>query len=163
MSKEESDKKRRIGSGIGIAVLSIAIVGVIVFSEPKSNATLTATNPVPKGSSSTTAKTTSSAANSGSYKNGTYMATGTYYSPGGKESVKVSLTLSNDVVTASNVVSGANDPTAISYQTIFIGNYKKYVVGKKINSIKLSNVSGSSLTSQGFKNALQQIEQQAKA
>ena len=77
--------------------------------------------------------------------------------------LKVSLTLNDDAVSSANVTSGANDPTAASYQSIFISGYKPFVVGKKINTIRLSNVSGSSLTSQGFNDALKQIEQQAKA
>jgi uncharacterized protein with FMN-binding domain len=114
------------------------------------------------GKTSNTASVTSQNSG-GTYKDGSYSAVGQYYSPGGQESVKVSISLKNNLVTDSQVMSGANDPTASSYQKIFISNYKSYVIGKKISSIKLANVSGSSLTSQGFQDALKQIEKQSKA
>jgi uncharacterized protein with FMN-binding domain len=151
----------KLGAGLTLLVLTVVIVGTVVISRPKSTlASTQASNSVVSNSPSTT----SQAAPSGTgYKDGTYNATGHYDSPGGTEAVKVSLTINNDTVSAANVQSGANDPTALSYQTIFISGYKSFVVGKKINTIKLSNVSGSSLTSQGFNDALKQIENQAQA
>jgi hypothetical protein len=66
-------------------------------------------------------------------------------------------------VTDTSAISGANDSDARDFQSQFIGGYKKLVVGKKIDSIRLSHVSGSSLTSQGFNDAIGQIKSQAKA
>jgi uncharacterized protein with FMN-binding domain len=164
MDKKQTEQSKKLIASLALLILTVVIVGSVIISRPKSSdstsqsAKSSSTNNVAIQSSSTS----TSQSNSG-YKNGSYSATGKYNSPGGNETVKVSLTLNNNIVTASDVEAGANDPTALSYQTIFIGGYKQYVVGKKINSIDLHNVSGSSLTSQGFNDALKQIERQAQA
>lgn len=95
------------------------------------------------------------------YRNGTYAATGTYGTPGGSESIGVSLTVSGDVITAANVTGNAHDHTARSYQQQFISNYQPYVVGKPLSSLNLGKISGSSLTPQGFNTATGQIRSQA--
>jgi uncharacterized protein with FMN-binding domain len=157
MNQEGPSKKKRIQAGAGVAVVGVIVVGAAIATSSKHS------NVMASGTSSGTATTTSSTNSNATYKNGTYNATGTYDSPGGQESIKLSLTLDNNVVTATSATAEANDPTATSYQDLFIGAYKTKVIGKKISSINLSNVSGSSLTSQGFDNALQQIEKQAKS
>lgn len=106
----------------------------------------------------------SSTTNSRSYKNGMYTAEGGYQSPGGTESITVSLTIKNDAVIDATVAPNiATDNDAQEFQSEFIDGYKTLVVGKNINDIHLSRVSGSSLTSNGFNNALEQIKSQAKA
>src|SRR5487761_1154603 len=160
MSYIESDRNNKIFAGLGLTTLSIVILMTVLATPTKSTITMmnTASSSVSSPRSSSQVASSVNKSGNSHYKDGNYTAVGKYYSPGGQESVKVSLDLKNDIITNSAVESGANDPTAISYQTIFITNYKKYVEGKKINTIKVSNVSGSSLTSQGFANALKQIE-----
>ena len=51
----------------------------------------------------------------------------------------------------------------MEYQDDFVGGYKSQVVGKSIAEIQLGKVSGSSLTSRGFNEALDQIRNQAKS
>jgi len=113
--------------------------------------------------SSSSGTTPSGSTSLSSYKDGTYSATGSYNSPGGQESIAVSVTLKGDTVVDSTVESEADDPTAAQFQADFISGYKSLVVGKNINSIRLSRVSGSSLTSKGFNNALEQIKSQAQS
>jgi uncharacterized protein with FMN-binding domain len=161
MTQVTPSRKSRIQASIALVAFSATIVVAATVSHHKTTAVShTAPAPVP---ASTRSVTNTNTVSSAMYKDGTFNATGSYDSPGGKESLQVSLTLSNDVVTASSVISQANDPTATSYQTLFISGYKSRVIGKSISSIKLTNVSGSSLTSQGFDDALKQIENQAKA
>jgi uncharacterized protein with FMN-binding domain len=161
MSKSQSNK---LMASLALLVLIVVIVGVAIASKPKTATSVnTTSNSVASSSNSNQPATASKTGGSSDYKDGTYMATGSYDSPGGTEKISVSLTLNKDVVSNVNAQSGANDPTAASYQSIFLSNYKKYVVGKKINAIKISNVSGSSLTSKGFEDALKQIEKQAEA
>lgn len=97
-----------------------------------------------------------------SFKNGSYQATGSYNSPGGRESIDVSLTLEDNIVTAVTVKEGAKSPTSRQYQGEFIDGYKSQVVGKNIEDISLSRVSGSSLTSRGFNDALDTIRDQSR-
>ncbi|HTK33096.1 MAG TPA: hypothetical protein VL335_00920 [Candidatus Paceibacterota bacterium] len=97
------------------------------------------------------------------YKDGTYTANGTYMSPGGQDEIKVTLTLKSDIVTDATVVTVIADHTSQRYQDKFISGYKQYVVGQNISSLNVTVVSGSSLTSTGFNNALAKIKTQAKA
>jgi hypothetical protein len=158
MNENNSNNKIRTQAGVGLVVLGVVLAGSAIAFSGKGHSSATMV------SSTTSQSTSSSEADSKTiYKNGTYSATGSYDSPGGEEHVRVTLTLSSNVITTANVQSGANDPTAQTYQDSFISGYKSQVVGKKISTIKLSNVSGSSLTSQGFNDALNQIENQAKA
>jgi uncharacterized protein with FMN-binding domain len=157
MNEEPKTGSKKVIAGVLALVVVLVVVGAIILTKPKSTMAL-ADADKSSSSSSTTASTSNA-----TYKDGTYTSEGSYDSPGGTESVKVTLTLASNTVTDSTVVSEANDPTASSYQSIFISNYKKSVVGKNISDIKLSNVSGSSLTSMGFNSALQKIEAQAKA
>ncbi len=120
------------------------------------------TQPAPSVSAVTPTQTPTSVQTS-VYKDGTYSAVGTYRAPGGQESIDITVTLKNDIIVATSAVSGSNDGTSRRYQNMFISGYKALVIGKKINTISLDTVSGSSLTPQGFDNALTQIEAQAKA
>ena len=97
------------------------------------------------------------------YKNGTYSATGSYNSPGGVDDLHVSVTLANGIITNATVTNGANDRTSSRYENEFIANYKSLVIGKNINSVVLSKVSGSSITSAGWNNAITKIKTEAAA
>jgi len=97
------------------------------------------------------------------YKDGTYSATGSYMSPGGYDQLGVSITIKNDIVTASTATNMAGDGRSQRYEDRFISGYKQYVIGKNIANIYLTNVSGSSLTPKGFNDALTQIKSQAQA
>jgi hypothetical protein len=99
----------------------------------------------------------------GSYKDGTYSATGSYNSPGGTNTLTVSLTLKRGVITDSAVTGSATRGDSAEYQTMFIDNYKSQVTGRSIDSLSLTKVSGSSLTPQGFNDALVKIKAEAKA
>lgn len=99
----------------------------------------------------------------GTYKNGTYSAVGDYVSPGGAEQVGVTLTLKDDVVTDVNFESKAERPMSVRFQGLFASGYKDFVVGKKIDEIQLTKVSGSSLTPKGFNDALAKIKAEAKS
>src|ERR1035441_743091 len=78
------------------------------------------------------------------YTDGTYSATGSYGSPGGQEQLSVTLTITNDIITAVSVTPGAYDRRSQNYQNIFISGYKQYVLGKNIANVNLTRVSGSS-------------------
>ncbi len=97
------------------------------------------------------------------YKNGTYSSLGSYLSPGGEEEISLTLTLKDDTVTEATVVSHAIRPESKIYQGKFISGFKTLVVGKKIGTISLDKVSGSSLTPKGFADALAKIKTQAEA
>lgn len=98
-----------------------------------------------------------------SFKAGDYQATGLYQSPGGNEEVAVQVALADDgTINAVEVEPKAASGTSRQYQSEFVNNYKDLVVGKNINEVELSRVAGSSLTSNGFNDALDQIKEDAK-
>jgi uncharacterized protein with FMN-binding domain len=159
-----NNRGKLIASITLVGLTAIIIIGSILSRSKTSNTarTVASTTAATTKTAGTTKDTcTTASLSSATLKDGTYKTTGSYSSPGGIESIGVSITLSGNIVTAANVTSESNDPTAQSYQSYFINGYKSEVIGKKISSIHLSNVSGSSLTSQGFNQALKNIACQA--
>jgi uncharacterized protein with FMN-binding domain len=97
------------------------------------------------------------------YKDGTYTATGSYDSPGGLDTVGVTLTLKNDIINSVSFTPMAHDGISARYQSMFASGFQSLVLGKNIAAIHLNAVSGSSLTGAGFNDALAKIKAQAKA
>jgi uncharacterized protein with FMN-binding domain len=97
----------------------------------------------------------------GPYRDGTYTADGSYQAPSGTETITVTLTLKKDTVTAVRIGRHATDPNAIQFQTMFADGVSAIVVGKDIDSLGVSRVAGSSLTSGGFRAAVEAIKKQA--
>lgn len=158
----QTNKGMNKGLIIGLFVL---IVAVAIFgyeaTKKKETAPVTATAPTqtPTKKEAATEPTKATLA----YKNGTYTVTGDYTSPGGPEEIEVTLTLKGDVITSAEVVSKAEHPISKEKQADFISGYKPLVVGKSVDEVKLDKVSGSSLTTKGFNDALEKIKSEAKA
>lgn len=104
----------------------------------------------------------SAAVSGGNYKNGQYSATGSYMSPGGQQSIGVSVTLNNDVITALTLDRSQTKGTSAQFQEKFASGIDELVVGKDIDDLDVSKVAGSSLTSGGFNSAIDQIKEEAK-
>lgn len=149
------------------AIIAIIVV-VLLAAAAAGSVYLVNSNKQTSSDSTTTSETgntsppTSDTARS-DYKDGTYHATGEYTSPGGQESVDVELTLANEKITDVTVTPHPASGTSVQYQTEFADNFKPMVVGKSIDEVKLSRVAGSSLTSTGFNDALDQIKADAAA
>lgn len=171
--------QRRSRLKLATTIITILVVaGVVVVADhiksKSSTATVltqTSSPTTPASTSSTSSGTPTSTTNTNvatttsptSYKDGTYTATGDYYVPHGEETIKISLTIQNDTITSSSVQNSENDFTSAQYQENFASAYKSYVVGKKIGSLQVSVIAGASDTTQGFNDAVSQIESQAKA
>ncbi|MCX6714223.1 MAG: FMN-binding protein [Candidatus Uhrbacteria bacterium] len=95
------------------------------------------------------------------YKDGSYSANGNYVAPGGPETIGISLTLKNDVITAISATPQARNGTSKNWQNYF-STQVSAVVGMKIDSVQVDTVSGSSLTPIGFMDALAKIKAQAQ-
>ncbi len=95
------------------------------------------------------------------YADGTYTKTGSYRSPGGNETITVSLTLSGDVITDAKLVAQSGNKTSQTYMDKFAAGYSALVTGKDIDSIDLTVVNGSSLTPKGFMDAVAAIRSEA--
>lgn len=132
----------------------------------KTSGTTSGTTPSSSSGASagnTSAGTTGAATASKGYKDGSYTATGQYDSPAGLERVTVSLALKDNTIVSAEVTANSANRRSQKYQKDFIGGFKPYVIGKKIDSVNLDVVSGSSLTPEGFNDALNTIKQQAQA
>jgi uncharacterized protein with FMN-binding domain len=148
------------------ALAGIGIVGALAGCSSTGSASTSDSDSSPAATASPSASPSASAATStgaSKYKDGTYTEDGTYQSPAGEGRITVTITLASDVVTAIKVDGHATDPTAKAYQADFDGGIAGKVVGKKIDSLNVTNVSGSSLTSGGFDDALKKIEAEAGA
>lgn len=142
---------------ISATVLVLVVASYGLFKYVKKDSSVSVTEPI-----TNTTETVVPERNS-IYKDGTYSAVGAYVSPGGDESINVSLTLKGGVIVDSNVVSNATRDETKRYQGRFISGYKALVIGKKLDEVNLTKVSGSSLTPKGWNDAISQIKTQAKA
>lgn len=149
---------------VGI-VTSVAIV--VKNAEDTELASSSATTQATTASSSTTdvatsaeSSTTDTVATSG-YQDGTYSATASYLTPGGRESIDVTVTIADGIITEVSVTQDANDRESQQYQNRFANSYSSIVKGKAVDSVSLSRVAGASLTTIGFNDALDQIKSDA--
>jgi uncharacterized protein with FMN-binding domain len=156
----EPTKKLNPGLVALIAVALIAIVATAVIVIGTGSKTTENDEAVP---AQDTPDSSSSTSNTSEYKNGIYTATGSYSTPGGQESIELTVTLDGSTVTDTSLKEMGKTGEAKQYQGEFASGYKALTVGKKIDEISLSRVAGSSLTSNGFNEALNQIKEDAAA
>ncbi len=156
---------------IVIAVLALGAAGVYTLNNASKSTTDTTTTTSSSASTDSTSDTTTSSsgdassttASSTSYKDGTYTEIGRYDTPGGTESITVTATLTSGTISSISVSGSAEGGESEEYQSEFLSGYKFLVIGKSIDSVSLSRVSGSSLTSGGFNSALTKIKTDASA
>jgi uncharacterized protein with FMN-binding domain len=134
---------------------------VSTMDTPAQTAATAVVPTVTPASSASTDTPAAAAEPASSYKDGTYTATGGYQSPAGPEHVTVSLTLKDQVVTDATFSGDATNPRSVMNQGKFAAGYTDLVVGKPLDSIDLTVVNGSSLTSRGFMQAVDEIKQEA--
>jgi uncharacterized protein with FMN-binding domain len=147
-----------VAASIIVIVLVVGItVGILVLQRMNSADSTTTTT------ENTTQGTTNTSPTSGTYKDGTYTETGAYSTPGGREDITITLTLADNKVTNITAEGSATRGDSAQYQEEFLSGYKVYVEGKDVDTISLSRVSGSSLTSDGFNKALEAIKVDAQA
>ncbi|MDB5180138.1 MAG: hypothetical protein JWN12_770 [Candidatus Saccharibacteria bacterium] len=93
------------------------------------------------------------------YANGTYNAIGTYAK--GKNSIDVTLNLNNDAISSVVVIPMATIKMSLGLQKKFAIAISDEVVGRPIDEVYLDKLAGSSLTTQGFNDAIKKIKSQA--
>ena len=150
---------------IVIVLVGVAATAVIVInsSANKTNTSTETTQANGEESNTDTTTDSSSGTSTHQYIDGTYEATGRYSSPGGRESIDLTVTIKNGIITSTSLVTDPTGSDARDYQEAFSSAYKELIVGKSIDRVSLSRVAGSSLTSNGFNDALDQIKSDAKA
>ncbi|WP_251445281.1 MULTISPECIES: FMN-binding protein [unclassified Microbacterium] len=142
----------------------VGIAGTLLLAgcaAEASSAETTKDTPAPQSTAEASAPAASGTG--GTYKDGTYTADGSYQTPETVEKITVSITIAGDTVTAVKVTGDPQASETEHYQSQFIGGISAQVVGKKLDEISVSRVSGSSLTSKGFTQALATIRTEAKS
>lgn len=96
------------------------------------------------------------------YADGTYETVIKYEVPYGYvESMDVSATIKNGIVTDTKVAFEIVNPVSNGYVDSFERYYKDEVIGQTVDDISLSRIGGASLTNVAFDAALQNIKSQA--
>jgi len=146
-------------------LIVIVLVGIVVTATIVINAQSSSDSSTSIPATTQAAQTASSSTPTGTatnYKDGTYSATGSYSTPGGRESIGLTVTIANGVITSTSLDVNSRSGESRSYQRDFAAGYKSLVVGKNVNDVSLSRVAGASLTTNGFETALEQIKSDAK-
>lgn len=140
------------------------VAGMFALAGCASGATTTdAASSAPATDSSPSTAQTGAAAGGTTYTDGTYTAEGSYQTPESVEQISVTLTLEGGVVTDVEVTGDPQARESQQYQSQFIGGIAEVVVGESIDDIEVSRVAGSSLTSGGFNEAVEEIKSEAAA
>lgn len=142
------------------ALLGTAALGGLLAGCAAGGAATDAAGPAGSGGSGNSGSGSTSDA---PYADGTYSASGSYVSPHGPESIDVTLTLVDDIVESIEVIGHGDNPDSQHFQGFFVDGIAAEVVGKDIDSLNVSKVGGSSLTSGGFAQALAEIKAEAAA
>jgi len=96
-----------------------------------------------------------------SYRDGLYQANGPYESPNGSENIIVAIELVNDIVVDVTITGSPNNPTTANYQGQFADGIGDIILGEDIDTLDVTVVAGSSLTGNGFREALAAIKADA--
>ncbi|WP_415077173.1 hypothetical protein [Microbacterium sp.] len=152
----------RVTAALAGVVGVVALAGCSSAADAEEDTVAATSTPTATASASASASSSASAASS-TYVDGTYTAEASYQSPGGLEEVTVTVTLVDDIITDVEVTADAASTQSKQYQSEFIDGIAAVVVGKDIDEISVSKVSGSSLTSEGFNDAIAEIKTEAAA
>jgi uncharacterized protein with FMN-binding domain len=149
---------------IRIGLATVGIAGALALSGcAESDATATTDTTDPDGAATTAPDSDSTSSGDGSYADGSYTAEGSYATPESVETIVVTVTLADDVITDVEVTGDPQKSESVQYQGQFIGGIADVVVGQDIDEISVSRVAGSSLTSGGFNDAIEAITSEAAA
>lgn len=163
MQETKSPNKAVVALIVVTLLAAVAAGSLYVYNSRNEVSSLAqSTNSVASPTAASNSQTTSTATTS-SYKNGTYTATGNYSTPESSESIDLTVTIVDSTITNVSIQNSGNVRESRDYQQRFMHNCTNLVVGKNIDSVSLSRVAGSSLTSDGFNSALEQIKADATA
>lgn len=149
------------------AALAAVAIGVLASCSTETAAgdtgsgTSASSDTASSGTASSSSTSSSSSSSSTAGANGTWTESGSYSTPGGQESVKVTLTAKAGTVSAVKVSGSGGTPNSRQYQSAFESGISSAVVGKPLATLKVGAVSGSSLTGNGFNAAVEKIRADA--
>lgn len=163
--------------GSTAVVLTAGVIGAWLFNKsdtPQAQPQLTNATTTTAGNTTTSANgdstatitppaITSNATASGSYKDGTYTSTVSYYVPRGSNSLTAKVTVTSGTVTAVKVDHNYNDRESGMYIDSFESALQSAAVGKSIDGLSPGRIGGATLTTQAFDDALTAVRNDAKA
>lgn len=159
-----SQQKRVNPTIITLIIVALIAAGAGGFYLLNQNKDEAKTNSTPNTETARTTETGQSGETTvTTYANGTYEADGSYSTPGGTESITVTATLADGVITDVKATGSATGGNSAQYQSQFLSNFASQVEGKAVDEVSLSRVAGSSLTSTGFNRALDTIKSDARS
>ncbi|SKB07831.1 FMN-binding protein [Aeromicrobium choanae] len=143
------------------ALLTLAACGSDAAEDDASSSSKTPSATTPSASE----PAASAPAAGGAFTAGEYEATGSYTTPDGQtQSIDVEVTLAADgTITELDADGNAEGGNSEQFQGKFESGIDAQVEGRKITDLDVDKVSGSSLTSGGFNDAIDQIIGQAQA
>ena len=165
----QQSKTKIIGLIVIVLLTTAGTAGAVAYNNATtptqaSTSTDTATSTTTTTTTPSTSSSQSSAASTSTYKDGTYTANGSFTTPDGTERIGVTITLVSSKITKVSIDdSSIFSRESVQYTERFINGINSVVVGKNISDVKVSRVSGASLTPVGFNNALTTIKNDAKA
>jgi uncharacterized protein with FMN-binding domain len=143
---------RLIAGSIAAATATVVLAGCSSSDGEPSLATSTSSSP-------RSAEASDQEAPDGSYRDGTFEATGWY---GGLPSHHdVTLTISDDLITDVTISTPAEDPTSLEYQQAFAAALPDEVIGRHVDEVQIDRLAGASGCPDGFMDALEQIKAEA--
>jgi len=151
---------------VRIGVAAVGLAGAFALAGCSATATTAEPDATTAPESGMTPAPTASASEESSgtastYADGTYTAEGSYATPESVETIVVTVTLQDDIITSVDVAGDPQKRESEEYQSRFIGGIADVVVGQDIDQIAVSRVAGSSLTSGGFNQAIDTIKSEA--
>lgn len=152
----ENNSKTKIIYTAILVVLLLVITGVYIYRKNSMNVVIE--TPVSQNNNAATSTSGSNTGKLSGYKNGSYSITASYISPAGAESFGLQIDLANNIIINAVMTPLATNPISTKIQDGFQKGFKPLVVGKSIDDVNLDKVSGASLTTKGFNDALEKIK-----
>lgn len=131
MSQSNQVGKLHPGIAALIVIVFIGIVtSVVIVVQNNQNDTPNETTSSQSSNDSSNQNTESASTDVSSYKDGTYSATGSYVSPGGRESIELTVTIKDGVITSTELVQNAEDRESNTKPLLLVG-IKTWLLVKK--------------------------------
>ena len=153
---------KTIGTLIVVALVGLGILKLRDNGDSGTLVTSPSSSPSASPSTLPSPSTSATPATQRKYRDGTYTAQGTYRSPAQQETIRIEITLKDDIITKATFFENPSNPTTARMQGQFEAGFTQFVVGKSIDAVNLTVVNGSSLTPKGFMDALAKIKAEAR-
>ena len=157
---------------IGLGLVSVAVLAALLFyfiglkknsSSSASSATPSVITASPNPTSSSASANTPAASSQAASPTGSFSATASYSVPRDTNSIGVTLTLKNGVISDVTTQDSYSSNESGRYIARFNSVVKSSVIGKTLAEAQVFQVSGSSETSSGFDDAVAKIAAKAGA